>query len=244
MGRLTSGVAHDFHNVLTVILGYGEMLLDSLGEDDPMRASLVKEILKAADQGATLTAQLLAFSRKPAHDPRPLALGPVVDDMEKILRRLVGKRVEVIHRQGPEPAHVHADPAQMSQVLMNLVLNARDAMPQGGKLLIETGVAGPDHCQGRVYGEVQPGAYCMMAVTDTGCGMDAETQAHLFEPFFTTKEQGRGTGLGLSIVWDIVRQAGGFLQVASAVGDGTTVRVYLPQVQLGCETLSGKAQAC
>jgi signal transduction histidine kinase len=230
LGRLTCSVTHDFQNVLTVIMGYGDMLLEALGENDPMRTTLVREIQKVAEHGAGLTSQLLAYSRKQTYSARPIDLAPVATGMEQILRRLLGRRIEIVMMHG-EPARVSADPAQMEQVLLNLALNARDAMPEGGRLTIQVGPAVVDDAMTPARGQAHPGRYVALTVTDTGTGIDAGARAHLFEPFFTTKEPGKGTGLGLSIVADIVSTAGGFIEVSSTPGHGTSFRVCLPQVE-------------
>jgi signal transduction histidine kinase len=229
LGRLTCSVTHDFQNVLTVILGYSDMLLESLG-DDPMRTTLVHEIQKAVENGAALTSQLLTYSRKQSIAPRPLDLTGIVVNMAPILRRLLGKRITVV---APEcsAAFVCADPVQMEQVLLNLAVNARDAMPQGGRLTITTltvEVAGESAV---AYGKPRAGCYVALCVTDTGLGMDGDVRTHIFEPFFTTKEPGKGTGLGLAIVADIVHQAGGFIEVQSSPGQGTLFRVCIPQAE-------------
>jgi signal transduction histidine kinase len=227
LGRLTGRVAHDFNNLLTVIRGYSDMLQQCLGSDDALRANLVEQIQKAADLGASLTWQLLTYSRKPTRVPVRVDLGALLTDLEKMLRLLINRNIELVLIQDRDLGRVEADPGQMEQVIVNLVLNARDAMPGGGRLMVETAevvVEGP----AGAAGPRRPGRYAMLAVSDTGCGMDAETRSRLFEPFFTTKEVGRGTGLGLAVVWDIVEAAGGFVEVASGLGQGTVVRVYLP----------------
>lgn len=222
LGRLSGGLAHDFQNLLTVILGYSDMLMDVTAPDDRLRASLVREIQRAAEQGAALTAQVLAFGRTAGVGPRPTDLGALTAELELIVRWLAGRRTEVVFAGGP--ARAFADPAQLRQVIINLVLNARDAMPEGGSLTITTGVAAIGE-----GAEGPAGRYASVAVADTGCGMDAATQARLFEPFFTTKAPGRGTGLGLALVQDALRQAGGFVRVASVPGRGSTFEVYLPE---------------
>jgi signal transduction histidine kinase len=229
LGRMAGGVAHDFNNLLTVIRGYSEMLLDCIGDREPLHANLVEEIQKAADLGAMLTWQLVSFGRKQTVAPMPLDLGRVVGNMEKLLRRLIGKGIDLVLELDPALGRVQADQGQLEQVLMNLVFNARDALSQNGRLTITTANVELDGT--REPKAAPPGRYVMLAVTDNGCGMDLATQAQIFQPFFTTKEPGRGTGLGLSISRDIVQQHGGFIQIASKFGHGTTVQVYLPQIK-------------
>jgi signal transduction histidine kinase len=230
LGRLTGRVAHDFNNLLTVIRGYSDMLQDCLGEDDPLRANLVGQIQKAADLGATLTWQLLTYSRKPARAPIGIDLGDLVSGMDAMLRLLLNKNIELVLTLEAGLGRVQADPGQLEQVLVNLVLNARDAMPRGGRLSIETANVVLRDPETWEHGCLAPGAYVLLAVRDTGAGMDAETLGRLFEPFFTTKDPGRGTGLGLTVAWDIIQQNNGVIHVTSAPGQGTTVRIYLPRV--------------
>jgi len=236
VGRLAGSVAHDFNNLLTAIRGYSDLLLASLGPEDSRRAD-VEEIHKAAERAARLTRQLLAFSRKQAPQPRVLDLNQVVRDMEKMLDRLLGKGVRLASRAEASPARVRADAAQLEQVLLNLAMNARDAMPRGGVLTLRTSyveiAARP--------GGLPAGSYVVLEATDTGTGMDAETQARLFEPFFTTKGQGQGTGLGLSTVYGIVKQSGGHLEVRSEPGQGSTFRIYLPLAEQDKELARGAA---
>jgi PAS domain S-box-containing protein len=232
IGRLAGGVAHDFNNLLCIINGYGEFLEQQL----PSGAlhDFAAEIHKAGERATSLTRQLLAFSRKQILAPRPLSLNALIAETDKMLRRLIGEDIQLVTVLGPNLFLVKADPGQMEQVLLNLVVNARDAMPQGGTLTLATSNierGGPERgCWGEERGLAPPGAYVMLQVTDTGCGMDEETQAHLFEPFFTTKGVGKGTGLGLATVYGIVQQSGGHIAVDSAPGRGTTFRIYLPRL--------------
>ncbi len=229
VGRLAGGVAHDFNNLLTVILGSADMLLSELGSNDPHGAE-ASAIKRAATRAAALTHQLLAFSRRQALAPKVLDVNVVVADAAKLLRRLIGEDIELATISRAGAGRVRVDPSQLEQVLMNLVVNARDAMPEGGNITIETDVVELDSQYASTRPAVVPGRYVMVAVSDTGVGMDRETQTHLFEPFFTTKELGKGTGLGLATVYGIVKQSGGYIWVYSEPGQGATFKIYLPVV--------------
>jgi two-component system cell cycle sensor histidine kinase/response regulator CckA len=229
LGRLAGGVAHDFNNVLTIILGISMLALNRLGQSDLLRGDL-EEIKKAAERAASLTQQLLAFSGRQMRGPSTLDLGEVVAALQTMLQRLIGEDINLEIASDPEPGHVKADRAQLEQIVMNLVVNARDAMPHGGKLTLQiSGLqVGDDSAQGRV---MAAGPYVVLTAKDTGQGMDAETRSRVFEPFFTTKGPGMGTGLGLSTVYGIVKQLGGHICVESDLGSGTTFTVYLPKVE-------------
>ncbi len=230
VGRLAGGVAHDFNNLLTIINGYAELIADRISSGDRHRGML-EEILAAGNRAASLTRQLLAFSRRQVLEPRILDLNKVLADIEKMLHRLIGEDVEMVATLNPGLGLVKVDPGQVEQVIMNLAVNARDAMPAGGKLLIETYSVEIDEDEARRHSNFIAGKYVVVAVSDTGCGMDAETQAHIFEPFFTTKEKGHGTGLGLATVYGIVKQSGGFIWVYSEPGVGSTFKIYFPRVE-------------
>ncbi|MGZ3330879.1 MAG: PAS domain S-box protein [Gemmatimonadaceae bacterium] len=235
VGQLAGGIAHDFNNLLTVIMSYGAMLLDRIEVADPNHED-VQEIAAAADRAAGLTRQLLAFSRQQVMQPRVMSINAVVSDLEKLLRRLIGEDVNLVISLDPGVARINADPGQLEQVLMNLVVNARDAMPTGGKLTISTENArlSADSVAGALHAAV--GDYVMLTVADTGTGMTAEVQRRLFDPFFTTKDQGRGTGLGLSTVYGIVNQSGGEITVCSEVGQGSTFKVFFPRFSAVAES--------
>ncbi|MFQ5788959.1 MAG: response regulator [Acidobacteriota bacterium] len=230
IGRLAGGVAHDFNNMLTAIRGYSELVLGSLDPEDP-RSRDLNEIRRAAKRASSLTRQLLAFSRRQVLELKVLDLNRVVADVEKMLRRLIGENIDLVSKLEPALGHIKADRGQVEQILMNLVVNARDAMPEGGKLTIETkNIHLDDYPDGRGL-DMQPGPHVMLAVSDTGVGMDKETLARVFEPFFTTKEKDKGTGLGLSTVYGIVKQSSGHISVYSKPGRGTRFEIYLPRVE-------------
>jgi two-component system, cell cycle sensor histidine kinase and response regulator CckA len=226
IGRLAGGVAHDFNNLLTVILSYAEMAIDSLSDEDPVREELT-EIQRAGARAAELTRQLLLFSRQQVVEPRSVYLGEVLAGMENMLRRLLGEDI-VIRCRSTSRSAIRADPGLIEQVLMNLVLNARDAMPSGGTIHIEATDVDIDDRFVDTHLAAMPGRHVMLAVSDTGMGMDKATQLRIFEPFFTTKDRGKGTGLGLSTVFGIVKQSGGSIHVESAPGRGTTFKLYFP----------------
>jgi two-component system cell cycle sensor histidine kinase/response regulator CckA len=230
VGRLSGGVAHDFNNLLGVIIGYGEILQEGLPADHALRRS-ADEILAAGRRAAGLTRQLLAFSRQQVLEPRVLDLNSIVVDMESMLRRLIGEDVDLTSKLEPALGTIKADPGQLEQVIMNLAVNARDAMPNGGKLMIETANTEMDETFVRRYPyPVKTGLYVRLIVSDTGTGMDSATRARIFEPFFTTKAKGQGTGLGLSMVYGVVKQSDGYIDVYSEPGLGTTFKIYLPRV--------------
>ena len=240
IGRLAGGIAHDFNNVLQIILGFNEMLLAATPETDARRADLV-EISKAALYAADLTHQLLAFSRRQTLMPRVLDLNQTLVDSEKMLRRLLGEDVKLALAPAPDLRRTLADPGQITQIIMNLAVNARDAMPHGGRLTMGTGNSDLDAAAAAAQPEAQPGHYVFLAISDTGCGMSAAVQQHIFEPFYTTKGLGRGTGLGLAVIYGIVKQSNGWIHVASRAGEGTTFKIYLPAFE-GAVALAGDGQ--
>jgi PAS domain S-box-containing protein len=235
VGRLAGGVAHDFNNVLGVILGHCELALKRLRRDDPLTNNL-EQMLDSAERGAALTRQLLAFSRQQALSPAYLDLSAVVHDLARMLERLLGEDIELELSLAEDRAPVHADPGQIEQVIINLAVNARDAMPGGGRLLIATSRHAAASGSPEIVGDGPARATVVLTVTDTGCGMDETTKQHLFEPFFTTKEMGKGTGLGLSTVYGIVEQAAGRIEFESELGRGTTFRVILPSAERATAT--------
>jgi PAS domain S-box-containing protein len=230
VGRLTGGIAHDFNNLLGVIIGYSDILEQRMAQADGLR-TFVDEIKKAGTRAASLTRQLLAFSRQQVLEPKVLDLNAAVSDIEKMLRRLIGEDVEFTTRLDPALGAVKADQSQLEQVLVNLAVNARDAMPRGGKLILATGNVELDEAYARHHPGSRPGRYVILSMTDTGTGMSPETQAHIFEPFFTTKERGKGTGLGLATVYGVIKQSDGYIWVDSELGKGTTFTIYLPRVE-------------
>jgi PAS domain S-box-containing protein len=234
VGRLAGGVAHDFNNLLTVINGYSELLASKLGNDRGLR-EMAEQILRAGKSAAELTTQLLTFSRKQVAQARPLELNVVVQEAQKMFSRIMGEDVQLESKLSPTLGQVMADPGQMHQVLMNLVVNARDSMPGGGRLTIETRNVDVDEGFSRQHPEVAPGRYVYLGVTDTGSGMSEEVKRQIFEPFFTTKEKGKGTGLGLATVYGIVRHGEGWIRVDSAPGAGTTFHIYLPRTQAAAQ---------
>ncbi len=238
IGRLASGIAHDFNNLLTAIMGYNRLLLDDLSSDNPsdwppgstIRADL-QEIQRASNRASSLTQQLLAFSRKQVLQLQMLNLNNVLDDMQEMLQRLIGEDIALVTLTDPRLAYIKADRGQIEQVIMNLAVNAHDAMPTGGQLVFKTANQTLDRTYTQTHPEIEPGAYVTLTVSDNGVGMSQEIKSHLFEPFFTTKEQGKGTGLGLATVYGIVEQVGGHIDVQSEIGEGTTFTIYLPQTE-------------
>ncbi|HEV3203216.1 MAG TPA: PAS domain S-box protein [Gemmataceae bacterium] len=235
VGRLAGGIAHDFNNLLTIILGYGQVVLSQLPREDAS-APLVSEVMKAGERAATLTRQLLAFSRRQVLAPRVVDLNSLVVDIEKMLRRLIGEDITLEIRQDPALERVQADPGQIDLILLNLAVNARDAMPRGGRLLIETSNVDLDEAYVLAHPDARPGPCVLLSISDTGTGIPPDLLPHIFEPFFTTKEVGKGTGLGLSTVYGVVRQSDGHISVASEPGKGTTFKIFLPRTALPLTT--------
>jgi two-component system cell cycle sensor histidine kinase/response regulator CckA len=241
VGRLAAGVAHDFNNILTVITGHSELLLRQLDAGDPCRRN-AQQIEKAAYMAAAVTRQLLTFSRKQVVDPRVVELNDVILKVDGMLRRLIGEDVEFCTELDPAAGHIRADPSQIEQVIVNLAVNARDAMPKGGKLTIKTVKTALDANQAKRLNDLSAGEYVLLAVTDTGTGMSEQVKAHLFEPFFTTKPPGKGTGLGLATCFGIVKQNAGCIRAQSELGKGTTFSIYFPQAQAPAEQPPVKSQ--
>jgi CheY-like chemotaxis protein len=237
MGRLAGGIAHDFNNLLSVVLSYSELLIADTPRGAPARSDL-DEIHEAALRAAALTTQLLAFSRRQVVEPRVLDLNVQLAGLDRMLHRVLGEDIDLVSTPGSDLGRVLADPSHVDQVVLNLVVNARDAMPRGGELTIETSNVDLDESYTRDHFGARVGRHVMLAVTDTGCGMDAATVARVFEPFFTTKPQGKGTGLGLSTVFGIVQQAGGSIWVYSEPGKGSTFKVYFPRVDAEVEPVA------
>jgi signal transduction histidine kinase len=230
LGRLAGGVAHDFNNILAVVIGYSGIVLEELPQGDPLREQIT-EIEKAGQRATALTRQLLLFSHRQINSPVNLVLSDAVREMEKMLRRVIREDIQLVLKLDKEATLVHADPGYIEQVLMNLVINARDAMPDGGKLVIETSHTLVTEQYVDSHFDATRGEYALLTVSDTGCGMTPEVKERIFEPFFTTKEQGKGTGLGLATVYGIVKQSGGAIFVYSEIGHGTTFKIFLPAVQ-------------
>lgn len=239
IGRLAGGIAHDFNNIITVIRGYSDLLANSLGPNDPKRSD-IEEIRKAAERGGGLTAQLLAFSRQQPFDPIVIDVNELILRADKMTNRVLGEDINVITIYGRNLAMVKVDPGQLEQVVLNLTINARDAMPKGGQLTIETAnVSLTDDYIFQRGGEMKAGEYVLLTISDTGVGMSEEVKKHIFEPFFTTKEEGKGTGLGLATCYGLVKRAGGFISVYSEAGNGTIVKIFLPSVEAAPYALKG-----
>ena len=230
VGQLSGGIAHDFNNILSAIIGYGSILQMKMNEDDPLRTNVLHLLNEAADRAASLTHSLLALGKKQILNPRPTDLNEIIRRVEQLLRRIIGEDIELTSVFKQDTVIVNADSGQIEQALMNLATNARDAMPKGGSLLIETEVRELDDTFIQAYGYGEVGKYAVVSVTDTGMGMDDVTLKRIFEPFFTTKEVGKGTGLGLAMVYGIIKQHHGFINVYSELGKGTTFKIYLPLI--------------
>jgi two-component system, cell cycle sensor histidine kinase and response regulator CckA len=241
VGRLAGGVAHDFNNMLTVISGYNRMILDELRPDDPLR-DYVEEIAKAASRAGAITKQLLVFSRRQMLEPRTISINAIISQIEKMLLRLLGEDIQLTLDLQEDVANIKADPNQLEQAIVNLAVNARDAMPSGGQIFLQSANVHLDETYVQTHLGVRPGDYVMIAMTDTGCGMDTETRKRIFEPFFTTKERGKGTGLGLSSVYGMVKQSGGDIWVYSEPGKGAAFKLYFPQVHKAAETTVSQAE--
>ncbi len=242
LGRLAGGIAHDFNNLLGVVLGHATFLVERVAEDDPLKQGL-EAIAQAAESAAALTRQLLAFSRQQVLEPKVLDTNRVVFDIESLVRRLIGENIDFETLLAPDLGRVKADPGQLEQVIMNLAINARDAMPEGGKLVIETRNVELDDAYAREHSGATPGRHVGISVSDTGIGISKELQSLIFEPFFTTKERGKGAGLGLATVYGIVKQSGGYISVYSEAGLGTSFRVYLPRVDDPLEVVTTRTPA-
>src|SRR5205823_6611400 len=242
VGQLAGGIAHDFNNLLTVITSYGAMVMADLPRESPHTHD-VQEILNAANRASSLTRQLLAFSRRQVLQPHVLDLNALTGNLEKMLRRLLREDIQLVTRFDPQLALVNADAGQLEQVIVNLVVNARDAMSRGGRISIETSNVTLGEGYAPMHANASPGPYVLLAVSDTGKGMDKATQAHIFEPFFTTKPVGQGTGLGLSTVYGIVKQSGGYVWVYSEMDRGTTFKIYLPAVPMGANAAEGERES-
>jgi signal transduction histidine kinase len=239
VGRLGGGIAHDFNNLLTIIKGYSQLSLLDLNESDPLWGN-IQEIQKATQRATDLTRQLLAFSRRQILDLKVLDLNALLKDLDKMLRRIIGEDIELLTLLAGDLGRVKIDPGQIEQVVLNLAVNARDAMPSGGKLTIETANLELDEKYAETHMGVTPGHYVRLSVSDTGAGMSQQVKEKIFEPFFTTKEKSKGTGLGLSMVYGIVKQSSGNIWVYSEPGHGTTIKIYLPRVEEDLDTLHGR----